>query len=105
MNISISIAFLLVIVTFFLGLEIFLATRENKWIGLILPALSFFFSLLQIGGMILFVMEEQGIGIRIFFIFLLMNIPTLLLLLTYGICRMKFAKKNLIQRMNIQDLE
>ena len=36
---------------------------------------------------------------------LIVNIPTVLLLLVYFVCREKYRKKNQLEKMKIQDLE
>ena len=45
--------------------------------------------------------------VLIYFLFLLIlgNIPTLILLAVYFVCREKFRKRNQIEKMKIQDLE
>jgi preprotein translocase subunit YajC len=36
---------------------------------------------------------------------LIVNIPTIILLLVYFVCRQQYKKKNQIEKMKIQDLE
>lgn len=109
-------------------LQIFLSKRQNKWLGLILPAISFIISLLFVLNMAAFssfktaksVVLEDGQVIEqiveegsseaidfgpIIYVFLLANIPTLVLLGIYFACRERNKRNKEIDRMNIQDLE
>ena len=87
-------------------LQIFLSKRENKWLGLILPMISVLFSIIAVLG-VGFYGNESAIEIAIYLIgmFLLWNIPTIILMVIYLACREKFKKKKEIDKMNIQDLE
>ena len=112
---------LLLLLAFFVGiilLQIFLSKRENKWLGLILPAINFVFSLIAVMGVAVF--ERTSVGIisgadgptvvyettqslitgdilstvfTIVAVFLLYNIPTLILLAIYWGCREKRKKR------------
>lgn len=89
-------------------LQIFLSKRENRWAGLILPAISFLISFIyplsmaaftQIGSM----RAELG-GTTVFgliLVWLLANLPTAVLLAIYFTCR---DKNRSVDKMNIQDL-
>ena len=83
-------------------LQIFLSKRESRWPGLILPLLTFLYSLV----MALSAVAYAG-GIPwgpILASLLLGNIPTVILLAIYAACREKGRKKKAVDRMNIQDL-
>lgn len=87
-------------------LQIFLSKRENKWLGLILPTISFMFSILTVLSYVVY--ENQSTVERIFqfiMMFLLWNIPTISLLAIYFACREKFKKKRGLDKMKIEDLE
>jgi Na+/alanine symporter len=87
-------------------LQMFLSKRENKWLGLILPMITFMFSVLTVLGYAFY--ANQSISQRIFqfiMIFLLYNIPTISLLAIYLACREKLKKKKGLDKMNIEDLE
>ena len=83
-------------------LQIFLSKRESKWPGLILPLLSFLYSLV----MALSAVAYNG-GIPwgpILASLILGNIPTVILLAIYFACREKFRKRSELDKMHINDL-
>lgn len=87
-------------------LQIFLSKRDNKWLGLLLPAICLIFALLGAANV---AADPAGTpfqnGLSVFSVFLLYSIPSLILLAIYAACREKIKKKKDIDRMNIQDLE
>lgn len=85
-------------------LQLFLSKKSSKWFGLILPAVTFAFSLLYVLGMMDTGSLWQNI-ILIVSIFFLSNIPTLILLAIYFACRERLKRKAQLEKMNIQDLE
>ena len=94
--------FLLVFVAGGVLLQIFLSRREGKWPGLVLPVLSFLYSLV----MALSAVAYNG-GIPwgpILASLILGNIPTALLLVIYFACREKLRKRSELDKMNINDL-
>jgi biotin transporter BioY len=101
--------YLFCVMVFLVGivlLQIFLSKRENKWLGLIFPMISFMFSILVVLSMAVY--ANQSTGERIFQLItmlLLGNIPTISLLVIYFACREKFKKKKGIDKMKIEDLE
>lgn len=109
MNVVNLIIFLILVVGGIL-LQIFLSSRENKWLGLILPGLTFLYSLLIVLNIGTFSYLEPngsvsaGIIFPIIVTFLIGNIPTFVLLGIYMACREKFKKEKEIDKMNIQDL-
>lgn len=84
-------------------LQIFLSKRESKWPGLVLPVISFLWSLLY-----LFNLMDTGSVVRNILMailtILLTNIPTLVLLAIYWAVREKRRKRSEIEKMNIDDL-
>ncbi|MGK0465873.1 hypothetical protein [Clostridium sp.] len=100
--------FILICILFLVGtviLQIFLSKKENKWLGLILPIISFLFSIVIL--LITPVMGDLSVVERIvqFLVLLFVsNISTIILLVIYFACREKFKKKKEIDKMNIQDL-
>ena len=84
-------------------LQIFLSRRQNKWAGLILPAIWLIVSVL----FILFrtVNADESWFWQVASSFLLLNIPTAVLLVIYFICREKFLVQKQVEKMNIQDLD
>ncbi len=90
-------------------LQIFMSNFENKWLGLVLPGVSFFFSLLNTFGVALYTTTSngQGTSTAVFLaiqVFLLYNISTVVLLCIHFGCRGKKRKKREMEKMNIQDL-
>ena len=79
-------------------LQVFLSRTENKWPGLVLPVLCFVCSLIVPLNMIV-------ANSVVLLAWLIVNIPTVLLLLVYFVCREKYRKKNQLEKMKIQDLE
>ena len=86
-------------------LQIFLSTRENPILGLILPLIAFLYSLINVLNLSA---SSLLSFLDLFFLiaatFLLGNIPTLILLAIYFVCRRKLKKKKQLEKMNIQDL-
>ena len=94
--------FLLVFVAGGVLLQICLSRREGKWPGLVLPVLSFLYSL---------VMAFSAVAYNgtipwgpILASLILGNIPTALLLVIYFACREKFRKRSELDKMNINEL-
>ena len=84
-------------------LQIFLSKRESRWPGLILPLLSFLYSLVMALSAVAYV----GGGIPwgpILASLILGNIPTVILLAIYAACREKFRKRSELDKMQIKDL-
>jgi nicotinamide riboside transporter PnuC len=79
-------------------LQIVLSRTKSKIPGLVLPALCFLFSLIVPLNMI--VANSAAL-----LFWLIVNIPTIILLLVYFVCRQQYKKKNQIEKMKIQDLE
>lgn len=99
----------LILLIFLIGtmvLQIYLSKRENKWLGLIMPAINVFFSIFAALGMHFYLNESLGkIVISILSVLLVYNIPTFILLVIYFACREKRKKNKEIEKMNIQDLD
>ncbi|AFS77504.1 hypothetical protein Curi_c04290 [Gottschalkia acidurici 9a] len=86
-------------------LQIFLSQKENKWLGLILPIINVILSIMVLLGIVSYSNEAFGIiVIQNVMLFLMCNIPTMILLAIYFGCRKKFKKNREIDKMNIQDL-
>ena len=80
-------SFALLIVIF---LQIFLSKKKSKWFGLILPIITFLYSLLMIYNIPVFDEMSGGeIFILLVSTFLITNIQTILLLGIYLGCRVK----------------
>lgn len=107
---GINLIIFLVLIVGGILLQVFLSKRENKWLGLILPGLTFLYSILMVLSIVTFSYMEPGGGLNpgiifpIIGVFLMGNIPTFVLLIIYMVCREKFNKKKEMDKMNIQDL-
>ena len=124
---------LIVVFAICIALEIFLANRQSRWPGLIMPIISFALSLLLVFGFVAFsavsatselqvtdaetgeiIHQEQrveevsdwtlGDTVQLGILLLVGNIPTFVLLGTYYIGREKLRRDKLLEKMHIQDL-
>ena len=109
-------------------LQILLAKKASKWPGLIMPIISFSIALLIALGMLLFspataemtlhdnygniisqytqtLVDWPTMLLSAGYLFMLGNIPTIILLLIYVACRGKHKQQRDLAKMNIQDLE
>ena len=86
-------------------LQIFLSKRENKWLGLVLPCLTFLYAILMVLGVAAYGMSGWEAFSAILSAFLSGNIPTIILLVIYFACREKRKKQKELDKMNIQDLK
>lgn len=101
MGVLLIVGIIVMIVAIFL--QIALSRVENKWPGLVLPGVTFLFSLLPVLNVVSYDRIWETIA-TIFMVLLISNIPTVVLLLIYWACRGKYRKKSEIDRMNIDDL-
>ena len=121
------ILFLVFLLAIFAGaivLQVFLSKKESKWLGLILPIISFGISLLAMLGILFFAASTSTLTVNgeiveqitqtgsasaiigsAIFTFLFCNIPTGILLAIYGGCRSKRNKQRALEKMSAQDLE
>ena len=99
----VSLLFLLVFLIGGVFLQIFLSKRESRWPGLVLPLLTFLWSLLGP----LNVMDTGSISQNVLAVLVTLlagNIPTLVLLAIYWAVREKRWVKDQIDRMKIDEL-
>lgn len=85
-------------------LQIILSKKESKWLGLIIPIISFGLSILWILG-IPHYLSLSGLIFKVILVFIISNIPTTIFLAIYFIYREKVKQMSEIDKMNIQDLE
>lgn len=132
-GVIVRIAFLIFLIAIPVGvifLQIFLSKMEGKWMGLILPIITLAFSLMTIMGMAVYVhpgpitemnfvdgelittvIHEAGgrelipgaIG-AVVYTFVIMNIPTAVLLIIYKAVRGKQNRNRDLEKMSVQDL-
>ena len=100
------IVLLIVFLVFIVGgvfLQIFLSKRESRWPGLVLPLLTFLWSLLGP----LNVMDTGSVSRNVLLVLVTLlagNIPTLILLAIYWAVREKRRVKDQIDKMKIDEL-
>lgn len=105
-NVTVTLFFVLVLLVGGVFLQIFLSKKSSKWFGLILPAITFLYSLLMVLGLAVYDgMNGREIFILIASTFLLSNIPTIVLLGIYFGCREKMKLRAELEKMSIQDLK
>ena len=101
-RVTIVLVFVLALLVGGVFLQIFLSKRESRWPGLILPLLSFLYSLLMACSAVAY---NGGIPWGpILASLVLGNIPTVILLAIYAACRERFRKRSELDKMNIKDL-
>ena len=84
-------------------LQIFLSKRESKWPGLVLPAITFLYSVLMMLNVT--AMETaRAVIAALLSAFIMGNIPTLILLAIYFVCREKRHTRSEVDKMRISDL-
>ena len=100
-----TIVLAVVMLVFVVGgifLEIFLARRKAKWPGLVLPGLTFLYTLVMALNI-----TSVGHGAHwgpLLGTLVLGNIPTVVLLAIYAACREKRRKRSELDKMEIDDL-
>lgn len=106
MRIAANLIVTLALLTGVIILQIYLSKRESKWPGLVFPIISFLFSLLYPLNM---VAPSEGVTVgfivQMVIVWLLGNIPTIVLLAIYFGCREKKRRNKQLEKMNIQDLD
>ena len=97
-----ALILMLVLLVGVLVLQVFLSRREHRWPGLLLPLLTFLYSLVMVCSVTAY---EGGIPWgHILASFVLGNIPTAVLLVIYAACREKFRKRSELDKTRIDDL-
>lgn len=105
-NATVALFLVLILLVGGVFLQIFLSKKNSKWFGLILPAITFLYSLLMVLGLAVYDgMDGREIFILIASTFLLSNIPTIVLLGIYFGCREKMKLRAELEKMSIQDLK
>lgn len=84
-------------------LQVFLSKSASKWPGLILPAVALLVSVFPVLNIVSSGNVWQDV-LSCVLLFLLSNIPTVIFLAIYAVCRKKGKRKSQIDKMNIQDL-
>ena len=94
---------LLVLLVGTLLLQIYLSKRGSKWPGLVPPVITFLWSVLMVLNVS--AMEStRAVIAAILSVLITGNLPTLILLAIYFVCRGNRRKKSEVEKMNISDL-
>ena len=101
-TVTFLLVFLLVFVAGGILLQIFLSKRESRWPGLMLPLLTFLYSLLMACSAVAYSGGSPWGPILASLI--LGNIPTVILLAIYAACREKSRNRSELDKMTIDDL-
>lgn len=105
-NVTIMLYLVFVLLVGGVFLQIFLSKKKSKWFGIILPIITFLYSLLMILNIVIL---DGMTGGEIFTLFastfLISNISTIVLLGIYIGCREKMKIHSQLDKMNIQDLD
>ena len=105
MYFPINTIILILIFAAIIALQVFFSKKENKWLGLILPAIFFVYSILMVLSIAVFDdMSGWDVFSMLASTFLLSNILTLILLGIYFAYRGKIKRNDELNKMNIQDL-
>ena len=95
--------FLLVFAVGGVLLQIYLSKRESKWPGLVLPGICALFSLVAVLNVAAMGSVAEAIGTMLLSL-VVYNIPALVLLVIYWICRQKYSRAREMEKMHIADL-
>lgn len=124
---------LLILLAGSIWLQFFLSKKENKWLGLMIPAICFIFSIITVLSLSMYSVTEatqysvingsethietsgpvilqlerpstMSMLVTALPVFLVTNIPTLIFLAIYFACREKLKTRTELDKMNIQDL-
>ena len=94
---------LLVLLVGTILLQMFLSKRQSRWPGLVLPTITFLYSVLMVLNVT--AIESAGAAIAaVLSVLIAGNIPTLILLAIYFSCRSKVRRKSEVEKMHISDL-
>ena len=87
-------------------LQIFLSRRRSRWPGLVLPGLTFLYSILMVLSVAAYGMVgESGFPWGpVLYSLILGNLPTLVLLAIYWAARERYRTRDQMDKMKIDDL-
>lgn len=103
----IALILILLIASLLIYLQIFLSKKENKFLGLILPAMNFLLSFFAVLAFYAYDPNAQGIQVFVSLAIAMFvaNIPTIILLAIYFGVREKIKINHEIEKMSIKDLQ
>lgn len=98
--------FLLLLLAGAILLQIFLSRRASRWPGLLLPGVTFFYSLVMLLSVAAYNGNNgmEGAVAALLSVLVLGNIPTVMLLIIYALCRRGERTQRELNKMNAQDL-
>ena len=98
--------FLLLLLAGAILLQIFLSLRASRWPGLLLPGVTFFYSLVMLLSVAAYNGNNgmEGVVAALLSVLVLGNIPTVMLLIIYALCRRGERTQRELNKMNAQDL-
>ena len=98
--------FLLLLLAGAILLQIFLSRRASRWPGLLLPGVTFFYSLVMLLSVAAYNGNNgmEGVVAALLSVLVLGNIPTVMLLIIYALCRRAERTQRELNKMNAQDL-
>ena len=98
--------FLLLLLAGVILLQIFLSRRASRWPGLLLPGVTFFYSLVMLLSVAAYNGNNgmEGVVAALLSVLVLGNIPTVMLLIIYALCRRGERTQRELNKMNAQDL-
>ena len=98
--------FLLLLLAGAILLQIFLSRRASRWPGLLLPGVTFFYSLVMLLSVAAYNGNNgmEGVVAALLSVLVLGNIPTVMLLIIYALCRRGERMQRELNKMNAQDL-
>ena len=87
-------------------LQIFLSRRRSRWPGLVLPGLTFLYSILMVLSVAAYgLVGESGFPWGpVLYSLILGNLPTLVLLAIYWAARERYRMRDQVDKMKIDDL-
>ncbi len=104
-NVAIMLICLIIMAVGVIFLQYKLSRNSNKWLGLVIPAICFLYSIIMVCSFANF----DGTGswqlvFSVVCVFLISNVPTAILLTVYLYARSLNRKNEEINKMNIKDL-
>ena len=98
------ILIIIVLMALAAALQMYLSRRPSRWPGLVLPVISFLFSLLYPLNMVDFGGDRGALIAQLLLVWLLANIPTFIFLAIYFAARGRLRRAREFERMDAQDL-
>ncbi len=100
----IALTVALVVLIIVVVAQVFLSRTKSRFPGLIMPVISFMFSLVASLGNVIYSGLDIAFVLTVLMVFIIYNIPTVIFLGIYFSCRAKLKKNSQLTKMNIQDL-